>query len=270
MSRPGRREPGSPHPGRVCGGERAVTPEDATVGPAAGRTDWLEHDVRNLAAAATAGAAAGLVINGIGSRIAMLLLARLNPKATGRVSDDGFVIGQFVLIDTLNLLFAGTVFGVLGGLVFLAVRQLRFGPAWFQTASITIGPAVVVGAMLVHTSGIDFRLLQPAWLAIALFVALPGLFAFTISRLVDRWAAEGSWFRTGSRNRLWALTPLGFALPFAPLLAVAALARAVYQSVPRLRSARVRRGVHLVARAGLVGVFMLGAVDLTRDVLVLV
>jgi hypothetical protein len=270
MSGPGGREPGGPPRGGSAAASVPVTAEGRAVSLAGSRTDWLENDLRKVAAAATAGAAAGLVINGIGSRLAMLLLARLNPQATGRVSDDGFVIGQFVLSNTLNLLFVGTVFGALGGLVFLAVRQLRFGPTWLRTATITIGPAVVVGAMLVHTGGVDFRLLQPAWLAIALFVALPGLFAFTVSRLVDRWTAEGSWFRTGSRNRLWTLTALGFALPLAPLLAVAAAGRAVYQSVPRLRSARVRRGVHLVARAGFVGVFVLGAVDLTRDVLVLV
>jgi hypothetical protein len=247
-----------------------VTPDVSGASRAGARTGRLEDDLRKVAAAATAGAVAGLVINGVGSRLLMLLLARMNPQATGRVSDDGFVIGQFVLSATLNLLLVGTAFGVLGGLVFLAVRQLRFGPSWFRTASITIGPAVVVGAMLVHTDGIDFRLLQPAWLAIALFVALPGLFAYTVSRLTDRWSAEGSWFRVGSRWRLWALTPLVFVLPLAPLLAVAAAVRVVHQSVPRLRTAWVRRGLHLVARATFIGVFILGAIDLTRDVLVLV
>jgi hypothetical protein len=247
-----------------------VTPEMSGTSPAGARTGWFDDDLRKVAAAATAGAVAGVVINGLGSRLAMRLLARLNPQATGRVSDDGFVMGRFVLGDTLNLLLLGTAFGVLGGLIFLAVRQLRFGPPWFRTASITIGPAVVVGAMLVHTDGIDFHLLQPAWLAIALFVALPGLFAYTVSRLTDRWSAEGSWFRVGSRWRLAALTPLVLVLPLAPLLAVAATARVVYRSVPRLQTAEVRRGLDLVARAALIGVFLLGAVDLTRDVLVLV
>jgi hypothetical protein len=247
-----------------------VTPDVPEASLAGARTGWLEDDLRKVAAAATAGSVAGLVINGVGSRFAMMLLARLNPQATGRVSDDGFVMGHFLLSATLNLLLVGTAFGVLGGLVFLAVRQLRFGPPWVRTASITIGPAVVVGAMLVHTDGIDFRLLQPTWLAIALFVALPGLFAYTVSRLTDRWSAEGSWFRTGSRWRLWALTPLMFALPLAPLLAVAVAARVVYQSVPRLRTVRIRHGLHLVTRAGFMGVFVLGVVDLTRDVLVLV
>lgn len=247
-----------------------VTPEGRAVERAGGRSDWLEDDLRKVAAAVTAGAVTGLVVNGVGGRLAMLLMARLNPQATGRVSDDGFVMGRFVLSSTLNLLVIGTVFGVLGGLVFLAVRQLRFGPAWFRTASITIGPAVVVGSMLVHTDGVDFRLLQPAWLAIALFVALPGVFALAVSRLVDRWTAEGSWFRTGGRNRLWALTPIALAIPAAPALAVAAIGRTVYQSVPSLRSPRIRRGLHHVARTGFAGAFIVGAVNLARDIIELV
>ena len=37
-----------------------------------------------------AGALLGLLVGGVGSRLAMLLLARLNPEATGVISDDGF------------------------------------------------------------------------------------------------------------------------------------------------------------------------------------
>ena len=46
------------------------------------------------------------------------------------------------------------------------------GPRWFQVLSISLGPAVVVGALLVHPEGVDFTLLRPRWLAIALFVAI--------------------------------------------------------------------------------------------------
>jgi len=39
--------------------------------------------------------------------------------------------------------------------------------------------------MLVHADGIDFRLLEPMWLAVALFVALPAVFAVAVA-----WAVE--------------------------------------------------------------------------------
>ena len=47
----------------------------------------------------------------------MMLLARLNPEATGITSDDGFRIGQFTVGDTLQLLLTGTVFGLIGACV---------------------------------------------------------------------------------------------------------------------------------------------------------
>lgn len=232
------------------------------VGPA---EHWVVRDLRKMAAASCAGLVAGIVVNAVGGRLAMMLLARLNPDATGRISDDGFAMGRFDLAATLNLVLVGTAIGVLGGLLFLAVRQLRFGPAWFQTASMTIGPAVVVGAMLVHTGGVDFRILQPVWLAIALFVVLPGLYALMVSRLADRWLREGSWFLTGSRRRLLSLAPLALVIPALPIVGVGVLGRVLYQTLRPLRTEGSRRVLHLVARTGFVGVFALGLVDLVAD-----
>jgi len=51
--------------------------------------------LRTLAAISSAGALAGVLIGGVGGRLAMMLLARLNPQALGVKSDDGFIIGRF-------------------------------------------------------------------------------------------------------------------------------------------------------------------------------
>src|SRR5262245_45478307 len=67
---------------------------------------------RRMGALTAVGALLGLVVGGIGGRLAMMLLARLNPEATGVTSDDGFTIGQFTLSDTLNLLLIATLLGV--------------------------------------------------------------------------------------------------------------------------------------------------------------
>lgn len=142
---------------------------------------------RRLAVATSAGALSGLLVGGFGGRLAMMLLARLAPETSGVVSDDGFVIGQFNLFATLNLLLLGTFLGVLGGGIYLIARTLMIGPRWFQVLSISLGPAVVVGAMLVHTDGVDFISLRPTWLAIALFVAIPGLYAVLLTSICERW-----------------------------------------------------------------------------------
>src|SRR5215217_1537876 len=74
----------------------------------------------------------------------------------GVVGDDGFTMGQVTLGGTVNLLLVGTLLGVLGGGIHLAVRDLRIGPAWFRTASVAVGVTVVIGSFLVHSDGVDF------------------------------------------------------------------------------------------------------------------
>lgn len=228
----------------------------------------IEHDARTVAAGASSGAAVGFVVGGIGSRLAMLLLARLNPEATGRVSDDGFLIGQFNFGNTFGLLVAGTILGAVGGLVFVAIRSLRFGPPWFRTASMTFGPAVVIGSALVHSDGVDFVILDPAWLAIALFVLLPGVAAFGMLWIEDRWLDEDSWFFRS--RRAWAATLLLLA-PLFLLVVPIALGIAMHQLWLHAGDDRpeLGRAVRGLGRAGLTVVFLLAGADLARDVLTL-
>jgi hypothetical protein len=145
-----------------------------------------------LCAVSLAGALAGLLVGGIGGRLAMLLLTRLDPQVAGTVSDDGFVMGQVTVLGTLNLLAVGVGLGVLGAVFYAVLRPLMVGPRWFQVLSTSLGPAVVVGEMLVHTDGVDFRLFAPVELAIALFVLLPGLYAAALTGLAERWLRPGS------------------------------------------------------------------------------
>lgn len=230
-----------------------------------GREHWVVTDLRRLAAVASAGLLLGFLVNGWGSRLAMMLLARLNPDETGVVSDDGFTIGRFDPAATANLLLFATAVGVLGALIFLALRGLRLGPRWFGTLSMSVGAAVVVGSQLVHTDGIDFRLLEPVWLAIALFVALPGVFVWAMVRLGDRWLRDDSWFMTGSRWRLLSLAPLALAAPVAPLLLVGAAARLAYQLLPSIRPLVCHPWTRGAARLALAGVFVAALVDLVSD-----
>ena len=230
---------------------------------------WFVGDLRKLAAGATAGLVSGFVVAGIGGRLAMMLLAVLNPEATGVVSDDGFMIGKFDLVDTLNLVLFTSILGVLGGVFFVAVRSLRFGPPWFRTASIVVGPAVVVGALLVHQGGVDFTLLDPAWLAIALFVVIPGLYAWATMILADRWLEDDSWFLTSERGWIAGLVPVLLLGPALVLVAAGLLARLLVERFEQLRVV-ARRIVPPIARVALVAVFTIGLVDLVRDTVALV
>jgi hypothetical protein len=112
--------------------------------------------------------------------------------------------------------------GAINGVLYAAVRgalapKLRL-PLW------TVFAAVVGGATIVHEDGVDFTFLEPAALAIALFVALPGAAAAVVVLLVERWSRVEPW----SDGRLTIGLGVGaiagtFALGFAVLVAAAAL-----------------------------------------------
>lgn len=239
-----------------------------------GDTSWRVDVLaagRRLAAITAAGAVSGLLVGGIGGRLAMLLIARLNPQATGRISDDGFRMGQFTPSGSLNLLLVGVLLGVLAALFYAALRGLMIGPQWFRLLSISLGPAVVVGSLLVHQTGVDFTLLQPAALSIALFVAVPGLAVLLLSLLAERWLADDAW---PTRAPAWAVFPV--LLLHAPILiavAILAVAWAVRRSLrryPGVAAALEHPALPWVARAGLTAIFLAALVSLGQDVAALV
>ena len=115
----------------------------------------------------------------------MLLLRLTSPDSViGLTSDDGFEIGV-VTAKTLSFILGMTFLGAGSGVLYAALRgaipgRLRL-PLW------ALAVAAAGGGQFVHEDGIDFHLLEPAALAVALFVALPGLAAALVVVLVERW-----------------------------------------------------------------------------------
>ena len=143
---------------------------------------------------ALAGISTGVVVAGVGSRLAMLTLRLTShPRVIGVQSDDDFTIGRFTFFGTYNLLVLGAAFGVIGAAVYQWVRPWLIGPQWFRYVTVGLACGAVVGSMLIHADGIDFRALTPTWLAIALFVALPFLFG-----VADR---RGRWIVSTGKDR---------------------------------------------------------------------
>jgi hypothetical protein len=185
------------------------------------------RDVRAIAwwvlVGTAAGALAGFVVGGIGGRLAMLLLRLTSPEdVLGVTSDDGFEIGV-VSADTFQLLLATAMLGGINGVLYAAVRtalpeRLRL-PLWVALA-VTLG-----GATIVHEEGVDFTLLEPAGLAIALFVVLPGVAAAPVVLLVERWGDGEPWAsRRLTLGVCLAALAGTFALGVAAIVAAGALA----------------------------------------------
>jgi len=225
----------------------------------------LEPAVRTLAAATAAGALCGVLVGGVGGRIAMSVLAGLNPEDAGVISDDGFEMGRVTFGGTAQLLLSTCQFGLVGALIYLGLRHLAIGPRWVRIASLTAGGTVVFGALIVH-DGVDFTLLEPSWLPIALFLAIPALYIPAVALLTERWERPGSWFATADVRRVCAVLILwlatGVLLPVVALLLGAAL-------LVRLVVGRLSPGSRSVAAwaargvLGVVGVVAL--LDLVAD-----
>lgn len=165
-----------------------------------------------------AGVSTGIVVIGLGSRLAMFLLRLTSDDSVrGVVSDDAFIIGRFTLGGTYNLVVLGAAVGVIGAAAYIAVAPWLIGPTWFRRATVGVTAGVLVGAMLIHSDGVDFTVLGPLWFAVVLFIALPALSGVALTITVDTVAKPDSW--TAARRWRWVL-PLLLVLLVPPSLVV--------------------------------------------------
>jgi hypothetical protein len=148
--------------------------------PAASRLSVIEAFCASGVIAGAAGAAAGLLWGGIGGRIAMrIVFLTSDERVRGLESDDGFEIGTFSNA-TIFLLILTAIFGGFAGFVVGIIRMITSGPTWAVATGTSLATASFVGANIVHSDGIDFRVLEPLSLTVGLFVLIPGLWGATV------------------------------------------------------------------------------------------
>lgn len=227
-----------------------------------------EPALRALGTVTLIGIGCGIFVVGVLARLAMFLLIQLNQNAIGLTSDDGFEMGQFTLSGSLNLaLFAGPILGVMGAGVYMVLRGLAIGPEWFRMLSLSLGPGVVIGSMIVHPDGVDFTLLDPLWLAVLLFVLIPAVYVVLLRLLAERALAGEPWSRPLAYLGLVAWIPL---LP--GLLVLAAGWSTLY--VLRQSDAGARFLAHpapaWIVRGALAVVFVVAVLDTVEDVRLIV
>ena len=98
-------------------GQPAVPTESDVVG------SWpFGVILRDIARGGLAGLAVGVVVGGIGGRLAMRLIALLIPESTGRFTENGARIGDITLGGTFAvLLFGGLFAGIFVGTIWVVV-----------------------------------------------------------------------------------------------------------------------------------------------------
>ena len=224
--------------------------------------------VRQIAAMGCAAVVTGALVAFPGGRLAMRLLADLNPENTASTTDDGFLVGRVSLGGSGQLLLAAIQFSLLGAVIFLLVRPLLLGPRWLRTATLAVGVGTTVAALLVSPDSFDFVALEPHWLPIALFWLLPVVHVVVFATLAEHWLADGSWFQRAPLASvrwtllLWLLGAVALVLAV-PLIAVALAGLVLAWRYPPSRSRA--SAARWAGRTALVLVFVGAVVGLARD-----
>ncbi len=156
------------------------TPNTAVVTERVPWVDVAAGSAASLVMGVVAGGLAGFVWGGVGGRIAMrVIFLTSNERVRGLTSDDGFEIGR-LSFDSLSLLISLTVVGAFLGGGYGVLRMFLQGPVWLLSVGMAVMVGAAGGALVVNADGIDFRLLEPLSLAVAMFVALPALWGATV------------------------------------------------------------------------------------------
>lgn len=163
--------------------------------PGADRGTAIDAVLTSGGIGAMAGALAGFFWGGVGGRLAMrVLFLTSDERVRGLTSDDGFEIGV-ISGATVFLLIFTSVLGAIAGFFYGVIRMLLRGPTWVVAIAVGITAAAAAGALIVKSDGIDFRVLEPLWLAVGLFLLIGGAWGVTVVVLTERLLRPGTVFR---------------------------------------------------------------------------
>jgi hypothetical protein len=162
-------------------GVRAVSTEsDAAVWP------WGEI-WRDIARGGIGGLAVGIVVGGLGGRVAMRLVALLIPDASGSSTENGNRIGDITLGGSLGVIFfAGLFVGIFVGTIWVVVSPWMPRPLGLRALA-AIPLAIGLGAFgVIQGENSDFAVLGHDPRVIAVLLVLVGIVGASMA-LFDAW-----------------------------------------------------------------------------------
>lgn len=136
-------------------------------------TGSLIRGGRALGIGVLAGLLAGILVGGIGGRLAMRLVAIIaGPTSTGVRTDNGNAVGDITVGGTVALIvFAGVANGVIGGVVYAAVRPWLTSGRW-RPLLFGLLVAAVLGFTAITPENPDFRRFGSPIVNVMLFAAI--------------------------------------------------------------------------------------------------
>jgi hypothetical protein len=150
------------------------------------RRAWLVRTARVVGAGVAAGLVAGFLAGGIGSRIAMRIVAvAAELPFEGVVTENGEVVGEITAGGTAFLLVLGSLIGLLGGIVYVAVRPWLPGASLLRGLVFGVVLLVALGSLVID-GGFDFTFFVSPYLAVGLFAGLYLVFGVIVATIADR------------------------------------------------------------------------------------
>jgi len=168
--------------------------------------------IRALTAGTLSGFVAGLIAGGVGSRIAMRIVAITAGDANqGAITDAEATVGEITAGGTAFLIFFGGMAGALGGLLYLAVRRWLADAGRWRGLAFGLLLLATFGSAIVEGDNPDFDEFGSPGLNIAMFASLFVIFGLLVAPLFER--IERGLPRTSLRpSGLGALAAHGFGL----------------------------------------------------------
>lgn len=145
-----------------------------------------------------AGAIAGFIAAGIGSRVVMRIIMLVDGDHRGVVTDGSAIVGDFTLSGTAGLLVVGTVAGVIGGMIYLGLRRWLFKQPVLRGVSFGVITLLTIGQILFDTHNVDFQIFEPVLVVVALFALLFPINGIILVAIADRIHPEPK-YPTGTR-----------------------------------------------------------------------
>jgi hypothetical protein len=105
-------------------------------------------------------------------------------------TDAEATVGDITFDGTVNLLFLGSVAGIMGGAVYLGLRRWLPVPAAWKGLTYGIVSLLTVGQLLIDTHNADFQIFEPVVMVIALFSVLFLLNGLILGALLGRFHPE--------------------------------------------------------------------------------
>ena len=135
-----------------------------------------------------AGMLSGVIVGGVGGRVAMRISALAASDAVqGLSTEAGATIGEITIGGTIAFVVFGGVFTGLFGWVVLAAAD-----PWLPKSTLLRGPLLslalvaVAGPVLVDPDNFDFLILDPVVLNVSMFIAIPALYGVTAVAIASR------------------------------------------------------------------------------------